>query len=49
MDTVFRLDNEEVIPDNLMCFDVYVENIEIKGFVNEENLTEFYLNTFMVS
>lgn len=49
VDTLFKLNTDEFVPDSLMCIDAYVENIEINGFVNGENLTEFYLNTFMVS
>ena len=48
MDTLFTLNKDEAIRDTLMCVDAFVDHLEIKGFVNGENLTKIYETTFMV-
>lgn len=48
MDSLFTLNKDEKIEDTLMCGDARVDNLEIEGFVNGENLKEIYKNTFMV-
>lgn len=48
LNTLFTLNNNEVIRDTIMCIDILADNLEILGFVNDENLTEIYKNTFMV-
>ncbi|KAJ8668656.1 hypothetical protein QAD02_010319 [Eretmocerus hayati] len=49
MESLFTLNTDQYVKDVLVCIDASVENFEVKGLINGENLDKIYETTFTLS